>query len=238
MTGGTGAAREYTLVLTHQLALKPKNLSWEEAAAVPTSAFTAYQALFEHGGIALGWKDEVGRRENSKKRLIVTAASGGVGTWIVQLAKLAGVGDIVALAGPSNVEFVKSLGATEVINYKEQSLDYWAKNNPKVDLIIDMLGKDALAACWSAVKDHGTLLSVNEPPASRKPATGAPEDVKNYFFVMDTRGEELAQITQLIESKGVKPIVDSVWKMEEFEKAFGVVEGGHSRGKVIIKISE
>jgi NADPH:quinone reductase-like Zn-dependent oxidoreductase len=98
--------------------------------------------LFEHGGIKLSWKDEAGRAENARKRLLVTAGAGGVGVWVIQLAKAGGVKDIVAIVGRNNVEFVKSLGATEVINYRQQSLGAWAATgNAKVNLVVDMLGK-------------------------------------------------------------------------------------------------
>jgi NADPH:quinone reductase-like Zn-dependent oxidoreductase len=129
-----------------ELAVKHKILSWEEAASVHLSAVTAYQALFEHGGIKLSWKDEAGRAENARKRLLVTTGASSVGVWVVELAKAAGVKYIVAIVGPNNVEFVKSLGAMEVINYRQQSLGaVWAAaGNAKVDLTVDMLGKQTL----------------------------------------------------------------------------------------------
>ncbi|KAG9229375.1 alcohol dehydrogenase [Amylocarpus encephaloides] len=236
----TGNTREYTIAKTVHLAVKPKNLSWEEAAAAPISAFTAYQALFEHGDIKLGWKDEVGRLENSKKRILITAGSGGVGTWAVQLAKLAGVGEIIAVVGPSNVDFIKSLGATEVINYREQSLSFWATCNPEVDLVFDLLGGQTLAEAWTAVKDFGILLGVKEAPESRKPkemeSATLPKEVKNYWFLMRSDGSQLGEITKLIEAGLLRPFLDSIWEFEDAKKAFEKVESGHSRGKVVIKL--
>ncbi|KAJ9633965.1 hypothetical protein H2199_009164 [Coniosporium tulheliwenetii] len=235
--GRTANAREYTIALTSELALKPKNLSWEESASVPLSAFTAYQALFEHGGLKLGWKDEAGKHENARKRVLITAAAGGVGVWVVQLAKAAGVKEIIAVVGPNNVDFVKSLGATEVINYKQQSLGAWAAaSNPKVDLVIDMVGGQTLADAWTAVKDGGILLSVNEPPENRKPKENAPKDVTNLFFIMRPEGWQLKEVAELLEKGEVRVVVDSVWKLGEFKEAFARLESGHARGKVIIKI--
>jgi NADPH:quinone reductase-like Zn-dependent oxidoreductase len=235
--GRTGNARDFTVALTSELALRPKNISWEEAASVPLSAFTAYQALFEHGSLKLGWKDEAGRIENSKKRVLVTAAAGGVGVWVVQLAKAAGVQEIIGIAGPDNIDFVKSLGASEVIDYKQQSLGKWAAaGNPKVDLVVDMLGKQTLADSWTAVKDGGILLSINEPPESRKPIINVPKDVTNYFFIMKVEGWQLNDVAELLEKRKVRAIVDSEWKLEEFKKAFAKLESGHARGKVIIKV--
>jgi NADPH:quinone reductase-like Zn-dependent oxidoreductase len=197
----TGNAREYTIATTSELAVKPKNLSWAEAASVPLSAFTAYQALFVHGGLSNAFKDPQARAENAKKRVLITAAAGGVGVLAVQLAKAAGVKHIIGIAGPDNVDFVKELGASEVVDYRRQSLGAWAKENEKVDLIFDLLGGQTLENAWMAVKEGGILVGINTPP-------------------------------------NMKPVVDSVWKMEQFEEAFAKVAGGHSRGKVIITVRE
>ncbi|KAF2672550.1 alcohol dehydrogenase zinc-binding domain-containing protein [Microthyrium microscopicum] len=234
----TGNAREYTIAVTSELALKPKNLSWEDAASIPLSAFTAYQALFEHGGFKAPWKDQAGATENGEKRLIVTAASGGVGVWVLQLAKAAGVKDIVAVVGPSNVEFVKELGASEVVNYKEQSLGHWiAAGNAKADVIFDAVGGQTLTDAWGAVKEGGKIVTIKEPAASRKPKTDPPKDVQDVFFIMEAEGWQLKEVAQLIEAGKAKPVVDSIFSMEDFQKAFDKVESGHARGKVMIKIT-
>jgi NADPH:quinone reductase-like Zn-dependent oxidoreductase len=235
----TGNARDYTIAMTEELALKPKNLSWEEAASVPLSAFTAYQALFTQGGLALGWKDPAGRAENAKKRVLVDAGAGGVGVWIVQLAKAAGVKDIVAVVGPDNIDFVKSLGATEVINYRQQPLGAWiTAGGAKVDLAIDMLGGQALTDCWTAVKDGGVLVSIREPPEGRKPAEGTAKDVRNAFFIMEPYGWQLKDVADLLEKGEAKAIVDSIYKLEQFKEAFARLDTGHARGKVMITVAE
>jgi NADPH:quinone reductase-like Zn-dependent oxidoreductase len=239
----TGNARDYTIALTSELAVKPKSVSWEEAASVPVSAVTAYQALFEHGGLKEPWREqdpEAARAENSTKRVIITAAAGGVGVWVVQLARVAGVHDIVAVVGPDNIKFVKSLGASEVVNYREQSLGTWAAaaGRHKADLIVDMLGGQTLADCWTAVRDGGILLSIREPPEVQKPQENVPRDVTNYFFVVDPKGSQLKEIANMLDAGEVKPIVDSVWPLEQFKAAFAKLEGGHARGKVIIKVND
>lgn len=234
--GKTGNGREYTIAETDELARKPKNLGWEEAASVPISAFTAWQALFDHGGLKKGWKDEEGKKENGGKRVLVTAAAGGVGSWVLQLARLAGIGEIIAVAGPDNMEFVKELGATEVVNYKDISLGEWAKGNLKVDLVVDMVGGQTLSDAWFAVKDGGKILGVNDVPEGRRPKEEGPKNVTSHFFIMEALGWQLEQITGLIEKGEVRPVVDSVWDIEEFKEAFAKVDSGHSRGKVVIKI--
>jgi NADPH:quinone reductase-like Zn-dependent oxidoreductase len=232
----TGNAREYTIAVTSELSKKPPTLSWEEAASIPLSGFTAYQALFEKGGLTPGWKSEDARKANASKRVLITAAAGGVGVVTLQLAKAAGIGSIVAQTSTDNVEFVKSLGATEAVNYREQSLGMWADAGAeKADLVLDMLGGKTLEDCWKCVKDDGVLLSIRESAV----ATGRPEnkkDVRAEFFVMEPYGWQLDEIATLVGKGEVKPIVDSVWNLEDYARAFSVVEGGHARGKVIIKV--
>ena len=203
------------------------------------SAFTAYQALFTHGGLKASWKDPAGQTENATKRLLVTGASGGVGVWVVQLARAAGVKDIIAVVGPNNVDAVRSLGATEVINYKERSLGTWAADPAceKVDLVVDMVGKSTLADAWTAVKPGGILLSVNEPPLNQKPKSGAPEVAKAEFFIMEPIGWQLQEVAELLEAGKARAVVDSVWSLDQFKEAFAKLEGGHARGKVIIKVA-
>jgi NADPH:quinone reductase-like Zn-dependent oxidoreductase len=232
----TGNARDYTIATTSELALKPRNLSWEESASVPLSAFTAYQGLFTHGGLATPWKNPAGAAENAQKRVIITSGAGGVGVWLVQLAKAAGVKDVIAISGAKNVDFVKELGATEVINYQTSSLGKWAAaGNDKADLIVDLIGGQTLKDSWSALKEGGSIISIREPPVGQKP-NGAPENVRTEFFIMTPDGWQLDEVAKLIEDGKAKPIVDSIYPFEEAEKAFDIVEGGHARGKVIIKL--
>jgi len=142
------------------------------------------------------------------------------------------------VTGPSNVEFVKSLGALEVVNYREESLGKWAEGKAKVDLVVDMIGDQTLADAWTVVRDGGILLSIKEPPEGRKPKENAPKDVTNYFFIMKPEGWQLTEVTKLLEGGELKAIVDSVWKLEEFKEAFKKLDSGHARGKIIIQIKE
>jgi len=232
----TGNAREYTIATTEELAKKPGKLSWEEAASVPLSAFTAYQALFDKGGLALGWKDAKQKAENAKKKVLIDAAAGGVGVIAIQLAKAAGVGEIVALCGPKNVQFVKELGATEVVNYREQSLGAWSDaGGTQADLVFDLLGGKTLKDCWKCVKENGVLVSINDPDldAARH---AAKKNVRAEFFIMESKGWQLDEISGLVDRGELKPVVDSVWDLEQYEKAFEIVASGHAKGKVVIRV--
>lgn len=234
----TGSAREYTVARASDLALTPRSLSSEQAATIPISALTAYQALFEHGRLARGWENDKKKTENASKRLVITAAAGGVGTWALQLARAAGVGSVIAVCGPNNIDHVKSLGATSVIDYKSSSLDEWADSagDAKADVALDMVGGKTLAACWKAIKADGMLVSVNEPTANDRPADK--KESQGLWFIFEPNGAQLADITGLIEKGLVKPAVDSVWSFDQFQEAFDRVETGHCRGKVVIKVAE
>jgi NADPH:quinone reductase-like Zn-dependent oxidoreductase len=232
----TGNAREYTIAITSELSKKPASLTWEQTASIPLSGFTAYQALFVKGGITPGWKNEQAKLANAGKRVLITAAAGGVGVLALQLAKAAGIGSIIAQTSTDNIDFVKSLGATEVINYREQSLTAWADAGAdKVDLAFDMLGGNTVEQLFQSLKSDGVVISIRDYAASQKKPERLPS-ARAEFFVMESDGWQLDEIATLIERGEVKPIVDSVWKLEEYEKAFAIVAGGHSKGKVIIRV--
>ncbi|KAL4963857.1 NADP-dependent oxidoreductase [Aspergillus stella-maris] len=227
-----GAGSEYTLATTDELALCPKGLSWAERAAIPLSSLTAWQALFVHceiGGIDSGnWK---------KKKVLVTGASGGVGAWVVQLAKLVGA-KVIGTCGGDNVGFVKGLGCEEVLDYRATDMKTWAEGlEERVDVVIDCVGKKSLADAWWAVKDGGLMLSIFQSPNTARPDECEVKDVKDIFFIMEPNGEHLAAITKLVEEGKCRGFVDSVYPLEKFEEAFEKVGTGHAKGKVVVELS-
>ena len=227
-----GCARDYTIATTRELAHRPKGLSWVESAAIPLSSQTAWQALFVQAGFgdleSGNWKG---------KRVLVTAASGGVGLWVVQLAKLAGA-TVIGTCGPDNVELAKSLGASEVINYRATDLKDWGQSaGNKVDVVIDCVGKKSLEDSWWCVKDGGILISICEPPKQVQPEGYDGKDVKELFFIMEANGAHLEAITRLVEAGTCRGFVDSVWPLEQFNEAFKRMDSGHARGKIIIDLS-
>lgn len=234
-----GCASDYTIAVTSELALKPTNLNWTEAAAVSLSALTAWQALFVQAGLAADIGGDSSSNRNAGKRLLITGASGGVGVWVVQLARLAGL-EVVGTCGPDNMALVRELGATEVINYRTTGLADWASEEAgrKVDVVIDCVGGRTLQDCWACVKDGGLLISIFQPPEEMKPVDLAAKDVKSLFFIMEPNGEQLSKITALLEMGKCRPVIDSVWKLEDFEKAYARVDGGHAKGKVVLRIKD
>ncbi|KAF7862628.1 hypothetical protein EAF04_007501 [Stromatinia cepivora] len=219
----SGNAREYTIALQEELARKPKTMSWEQAACIPLSALTAWQALFVHGGVRCVYAADA-KDENGDKVLLVDAASGGVGVLLVQFARAGGGG-----VG----------GADEVVDYRKESIEGWAERRGlKVDLVVDLLGGSSLEQAWRVVRKGGKVVSVKEDPEIRRPGEGVAEGVEGRFFVMDPEGWQLEETKRLIERGLVRAVVDSVWSLGEFQKAFDVVEGGHARGKVVINVRE
>ncbi|KAL4779840.1 NAD(P)-binding protein [Aspergillus varians] len=228
-----GAASEYTISVTEELAHRPKGLPWAECAAIPLSSQTAWQALFEHSGVG-----DLGSGNWDGKRVLVTAASGSVGMWVVQLAKLAGA-TVIGTCGAGNVEFVKGLGADEILDYRSVDLKEWAgagTGERKVDVVVDCVGRKSLEDAWWAVKDGGVVLSVYQPPRGGFPEGCDVKDVKDVFFIMEPVGAHLEAITELVEEGKCRGAVDSVRPLEEFREAFKRVDGGHARGKVIINL--
>ncbi|EOO02962.1 putative alcohol dehydrogenase zinc-binding domain-containing protein [Phaeoacremonium minimum UCRPA7] len=233
-----GSARPYSIALTAELGRKPQNLSWEAAATVPLSALTAWQALFDHGGLAAPG-DESSLSRNRSKRILITAAAGGVGLWAVQLAKLAGVDHIVGTCGSTNAGFVLGLGADEVVDYTVVSdLASWVSDRGRFDLVLDCVGGSTLEQAWLCVKaDNGMLISIVQPPEMRKPQVGISDNVRSLFFIVEANGRQLEKITSLIEQKKCTTVVDSAFAFEEFGEAFDKVRGGHLRGKVVLSVA-
>ncbi|KAE9375130.1 putative zinc-binding oxidoreductase [Stipitochalara longipes BDJ] len=227
----TGCAREYSILLTEEMARRPARLSWAEAATVLMSAETAWQALFIHAGLDARAGDGA-----KGKRVFVTAASGGVGVWMVQLAKWAGA-EVIATCGSDSVEWVRSLGADEVIDYTKVDLKEWVSGEgKKVDLVIDCIGRKSLEDAWWVVKDGGVLISIFQPPEQMRPI-GVEGNIRNLFFVMSSNGEQLQKVTELIESGVVgKVALDSVFPLGRFQEAFKKLESGKTRGKVVLDL--
>lgn len=227
-----GCARDYAIATTDELARRSQNLSWAESAATAMSAETAWQALFKHAGIGKfdspSWKG---------KRILVTGASGCVGIWIVQIASLTGA-EVVGTSGPNNLDFIRSLGAKEALNYRTCDLKEWAegKAENKVDLVIDCAGGKSLEGAWWCVRDNGLVISIKEPPETRRPASLTSSNVKDLFFFMEPSGANLAEVTKLIEQGKCRPIVDSVWPLEHFQYGYQRVESGQARGRVVFDL--
>lgn len=192
------------------------------------SAETAWQALFVHAGLAA-------RKGSARgKKVFVTAASGGAGVWMVQLAKWAGA-EVIGTCSTANIEDVRSLGADVVLDYTKADIKQWAadKSN-QADLVIDCIGGKVLEDAWWVVKEEGTLLSIFQPPEQKKPID-APANVNNSFFVMSTSGEQLRKVSSLVD-QGMRPALDSVVLFDEYQRAFDKLASGRTKGKIVLDL--
>ncbi|KAF2825668.1 NAD(P)-binding protein [Ophiobolus disseminans] len=244
MADREGAASEYATILVSEAALVPEDLGMLDAASVPMSAHTAWQAVFEKGLLTGSFDDTGVPHVNDKgeavlgqakgKRVLILGAAGGVGLMAVQFAKLAGA-HVVGTASARNKEYLQELGIDEVVDYTKVSIEeYVASGNDKFDLVFDCAGGKSMVDGWNGVKDDGAYISV--VPGFREPEHGKPVGVRSTWFVMVPRGEELSRIGRFFEKGSLKATVDSVWALEDFEGAFGKTASGHARGKVVFRV--
>lgn len=219
---------EYALVTTEEANLKPKQLSWAEAAALPLSALTADQALFVHASFVAN--------AQKPKRVLVTGAAGAVGMIVVAFAAAAGHHVVAATSSNArNEEFVRSMGATKAIEYNQlESLD-------KFDAIIDTAGGAVLEICWKAVQQDGYLISVDSPSYDfvaehkSKGLTSGKEDVKAKFFIVEPSRNSMKRISVAVEAKGITGMVAKTMPFEQAREAYelsGTREYG--RGKIVL----
>lgn len=203
-----GGARELVATPASVLAPKPAGLSHVEAAALPMPALTAWQALFDHGRLAPG------------ERVLILGAAGGVGSVAVQLAKWRGA-HLVATASPGNIEFVRSLGADEVIDHTAQD---FTQIEP-VAVVFDTAGGENLRRAPGVLAAGGRLVSVAE------------DEPESVYFIVEPNGEQLAEIGKLVEAGKVKPFVDVTFPLADARAAFERSLAGSRRGKIVIEVT-
>ena len=241
-SGSTWA--EYTIIREGEIARKPRDLSWEEAASLPLSALTAFEALFEHAG--LPWpesspgEDQKQEQPRNGKRVLVTGSSGGVGIYLIQLAAIAGLHVVAASSSNArNETFLKSLGATEVTEYST------LKENPETfsDYIIDTVGGEILAGCWSWISRTGTLVSVDSASSDfvndrrGRGLCKGKENVRALFFIVKSNGKALERLAGLAGLGRLKPFVLKEFELAQARQAYGQASSKSSgRGKVVIKV--
>lgn len=242
--------REYSVALTNELALAPSNFPAVEAVVIPVSAMTAYQALFSQFKLPL-LDATSSAPKGPKPRILINGGSSSVGIWALQLARLANLATI-ATASPKNADFVKSFGADEIIDYTSTTPGAWASSpaddgtSRKVDYVLDTVGRESIDTLWPALKPNGRLLTIVPPanmdfgwvPEPAVDAEGIEEGVFGKFFIMQTDGKQLSEITKLVEAGKCRGVVDSVFKLEDFQEAFRKVDSGRAVGKVVIEVAE
>ncbi|WP_433509105.1 NAD(P)-dependent alcohol dehydrogenase [Nonomuraea sp. CA-143628] len=227
-----GGFAEYACVRASDLAPKPKNLSFEQAAAVPMAANTALMGLCDQG------------RLQSGQKVLVNGASGGVGTFAVQIARALGA-EVSAVCGARNVDLVKSLGATEVIDYTTED---FTRNGQRYDLLLDIAGSRSGAACRRALTPKGAHVAIGGPPgrwfqpaAHVFAALALGPFVSQRMVMTDVVGcrekrQNLLTLTRLIEDGEITPVIDRTYAFEEIPAAVRYQEEGHVVGKVVVTV--
>jgi NADPH:quinone reductase-like Zn-dependent oxidoreductase len=226
----TGAFAEYLPVgQDRAVALKPHNLTFEEAAAVPIAAFTALQGLRDKGRIQAGHK------------VLINGASGGVGTFAVQIAKSFGAA-VTGVCSSRNVDIVRSLGADEVVDYKQDDITRTAR---RFDLIFDIAGNHSLRACRRMMKTTGTYVLVGAAkgrwvrPVPRLLNTVVLSLVgrrKMVGFLAKANKQDLLALKDLLEAGEVRPVIDRRYTLSEVPEALRYVGEGHSQGKNVVTV--
>lgn len=236
-----GTFAEFIAIDEKDVALKPRNLSMEEAASIPLVALTAWQALVERAEL------------KKEQKVFIQAGSGGVGTIAIQLAKHLGA-TVATTASSKSFDFLKGLGADLIIDYKNEDFE---KRLSNYDVVLNSQDKVTLEKSLTILKSGGKLISISGPPTPdfakeinapwfvkiilslisagiRKKANKRKVDYS--FLFMRAQGEQLSEITKLIEAGIIRPVVDKIFPFEKTNDALSYVESGRAKGKVVIKI--
>ena len=213
-----GAEAEFTIALPNELAPKPRTLDHVQAAAVPLTALTAWQGLFEHARLVAG------------QTVLIHGAAGGVGVFAVQLARWAGA-QVIATASKRNRDFLCELGANEIIDYTTTRFEEVVQG---VDFVFDTVGGDTLQRSWQVVKPGGVLASVVSPRPSFAEAQAY--NVRPVWFVVQPNREQLVRIGALIDEGKVRPIIDTVLPLSQARQAYEQGAKGHTRGKIVLRV--
>lgn len=236
-----GTFAGYIAIHEDDIALKPNNLSFEEAASIPLVGLTSYQALHDIMQLQKGQK------------ILIHAGSGGVGTFAIQLAKIMGA-TVTTTASEAGANLVTSLGADEIINYKTEKFEDILKN---YDAVFDTIGGATLEKSFNIIKSGGNIVSVSGMPnarfgkefgsgffktllfslASKKlTALEKKHNAQYSFLFMKPSGDQLRTIANYIEAGQIKPVIDRVFPFEDAQKAMEYSESGRAKGKIIVKM--
>ncbi|MER8786788.1 NADP-dependent oxidoreductase [Mesorhizobium sp. M0983] len=239
--GRIGTFAEFIAMDEADVALKPENLSMEEAASIPLVGLTAWQTLIDRANLKKGPK------------VFIQAGSGGVGTFAIQLAKHLGA-TVATTASASSADLVKSLGADVVVDYRQEDFE---KVLSGYDVVLNSQDAKTLEKSLSVLKPGGKLISISGPPDSEFArekglnfmlrlvlrflsrgirAKAKRRAVQFSFLFMWAQGDQLSKITSLIESGAIRPVLDRVFPFEATNEALAYVETGRAKGKVVIKV--
>ena len=215
--GFSGAYAEYALAKADAIAPKPESINFEEAAAIPIAALTAWQAMFNLANLSSG------------QRILIAGASGGVGSMAVQLAKAKGA-FVIGTASGKNEQFVRDLGADEFVDYTRQPFEAVVKD---VDVVFDTVGGDTQERAFQTLKKGGFLVTSAQTPSEEKAKEFG---VEAAFVFCKPNAQQLAEINRLIEEGKLKIYIETVLPLAEVKKAHQLSQSGRTRGKIVLQI--
>src|SRR5712672_1650041 len=213
-----GAYADHIVVRESELALKPNSLHHIRAAAVPLSALTAWQSLFDTAQLQPG------------QHVLIHAGSGGVGHFAVQLAKWKGA-YVFATASTKNQDLLRELGVDEPIDYTKQKFEDVARN---IDIVLDTIGGKTQERSWKVLRQGGILVSLVQPSSEEK----AKElGVRAAFMAGHPSGAQLAEIAKIIDSGELVPVIDRILPLSEVRRAHELSQSGHTHGKIALRVN-
>ena len=212
------AYAEYAAVPASQVVTKPDNLDHTQAAAVPMTGLTAWRALFDEAALERG------------QRVLIHAASGGVGHMAVQLAKARGA-HVVATASGSNRDYVQSLGADEFVDYRQQRFE---ETVAPVQVVIDTIGGEVTERSLDVLEQRGVLVALPADVPAEVKAEADRRGLRTRHFSVEPNADTLAEISRLIDNSDVRPTVSAVYPLAEAQAAQHEGQAGHVRGKLVL----
>lgn len=225
-----GAFAEYVCARDDKVALKPANISFEQAAAIPVAGLTALQELRDKGRVQPGQK------------ILICGAAGGVGTFAVQIAKAFGA-DVTGVCSTKSVDLVRSLGADRVIDYTR---DDFTRSGNRYELIFDCVGSLPLSAWRRVMTPRAILLACGARPGGHvvgplphllRLLVSSPFISQSViFYVAKVRAEDLIVLKEMIETNKVAPVIDKSYKFSDAAEAIRYLKEGHTQGKVVITL--
>jgi NADPH:quinone reductase-like Zn-dependent oxidoreductase len=229
--GRSGAFAEYVCVREERaVVLKPANVTFEEAAAVPVAALTALQGLRDKGQLQPGHK------------VLINGASGGVGTFAVQIAKSLGA-EVTGVCSTRNVDLVRSLGADHVIDYTR---DDFTRSDQRYDLMLDVAGSRSWSECGRVLDPHATLVVVGAPKATRLLGplshivtvrlAALRSSQKVVFFIAKFNKADMMALREFLEDGKVTPVIDRRYELSEIADALRYLGEGHAQGKIVLTV--
>lgn len=212
-----GAYAEFIVVKETEITAKPHNLDFNHAAAIPVGALTAWQA-FDLAGLSAG------------QTVLIHAAAGGVGSMAVQIAKARGA-HVIGTASARNADFVKSLGADEVIDYTTAKFEDIVQD---ADMVFDLIGGDTQARSFGVLRSGGWLVSVVNPPS---PEESEKHGVRSAMLAVQPNAAQLQAMTALVEAGKVKTFVETVLPLSDARQAHELSQQGRTRGKIVLQVA-